>query len=117
RCGLHVTLRVSSHSSSSSVAVRATMLPYTTPFRSWCMAFVRRHNDLGDMCVVVRRGDPIAGQVFIEVDHLDGTRPLYTPAPTLRDQKSTRLNSSHVKSSYAGCCVEQKKRDPRNPDT
>jgi len=47
------------------------------------MAFVRRHNDLGDMCVVVRRGDPIAGQVFIEVDHLDGTRSLYTPAPTI----------------------------------
>lgn len=28
-----------------------------------------------------RRGDPIAGQVFIEVDHLDGTSSLYTPAP------------------------------------
>jgi hypothetical protein len=47
------------------------------------MAFVRRHNDMGDMCVVVRRGDPIAGQVFIEVDHLDGTRSLYTPAPVV----------------------------------
>ena len=47
----------------------------------WCMAFVRRHNDQGHMCVVARKGDPIAGQVFIEVDHLDGTRSLYTPAP------------------------------------
>ena len=47
------------------------------------MAFVRRHNDIGDMCVVARRGDPIAGQVFIEVDHLDGTRSLYTPAPVV----------------------------------
>lgn len=47
------------------------------------MAFVRRHNDLGHMCVVARRGDPIAGQVFIEVDHLDGTRSLYTPAPVV----------------------------------
>jgi hypothetical protein len=47
------------------------------------MAFVRRHNDLGNMCVVARRGDPIAGQVFIEVDHLDGTRSLYTPAPVV----------------------------------
>lgn len=47
------------------------------------MAFVRRHNDMGNMCVVARRGDPIAGQVFIEVDHLDGTRSLYTPAPTI----------------------------------
>jgi hypothetical protein len=49
----------------------------------WCMAFVRRHNDLGNMCVVVRRGDPMAGQVFIEIDHLDGTRTLYTPAPSI----------------------------------
>jgi len=47
----------------------------------WCGVFVRRHNDLGHMCVVSRRGDPIAGQVFIEVDHLDGTVSLYTPAP------------------------------------
>lgn len=47
----------------------------------WCSAFVRRHNDLGHMCVVSRRGDPIAGQVFIEVDHLDGTVSLFTPAP------------------------------------
>jgi len=47
------------------------------------MAFVRRHNDMGNMCVVARRGDPIAGQIFIEVDHLDGTRSLFTPAPTV----------------------------------
>ncbi len=55
------------------------------PLRSdiWCMAFVRRHNDIGNMCVVAKRGDPIAGQVFIEVDHLDGTRSLYTPAPVV----------------------------------
>lgn len=33
------------------------------------------------MCVVSRRGDPIAGQVFIEVDHLDNTVSLFTPAP------------------------------------
>jgi hypothetical protein len=32
---------------------------------------------------VARRGDPIAGQVYIEVDHLDGTRSLYTPAPVI----------------------------------
>jgi hypothetical protein len=47
----------------------------------WCGVFVRRHNNLGNMCVVARRGDPIAGQVYIEVDHLDGTRSLFTPAP------------------------------------
>lgn len=62
-------------------------------FRSdlWCSAFLRRHNALGNMCVVSRRGDPIAGQVWIEVDHLDGTISLFTPAPTLSRQDSVDL--------------------------
>jgi hypothetical protein len=47
----------------------------------WCSAFVRRHNDKGNFCVVSRRGDAIAGQIWIEVDHLDGTISLFTPAP------------------------------------
>ncbi len=48
----------------------------------WAAAFVRRHNDIGNICVVVRKGDPIAGQIFIEIDHLDGTASLLTPAPS-----------------------------------
>lgn len=48
----------------------------------WAAAFVRRHNDLGRVCVVSRRGDPIAGQIFIELDHLNGTVTLFTPAPS-----------------------------------
>ena len=52
-------------------------------FRSdlWASAFVRRHNDIGEPCVVSRKGDPIAGQIFIEIDHLNGTVSLLTPAP------------------------------------
>ena len=48
----------------------------------WVAAFVRRHNDIGNICVVVRKGDPIAGQIFIEIDHLNGTVSLLTPAPS-----------------------------------
>lgn len=48
----------------------------------WAAAFVRRHNDIGNICVVVRKGDPIAGQIFIEIDHLNGTVSLLTPAPS-----------------------------------
>ncbi|WP_196259271.1 DUF1491 family protein [Pelagibacterium limicola] len=48
----------------------------------WCSAFVRRHNDLGRFCVVSRRGDPSAGQIWVEVDHLNGTVSLFTPAPS-----------------------------------
>ena len=55
-------------------------------FRSdiWVAAFVRRHNDIGHFCVVERRGDPIAGQIFVVVDHLNGTVSLFTPAPAVR---------------------------------
>lgn len=71
----------------------------------WCMAFVRRHNDLGNMCVVSQRGDPIAGQVFIEVDHLDGTRSLFTPAPVVSRGESAGLvfqrRYSHVEPAKA----------------
>lgn len=53
----------------------------------WVAAFVRRHNDIGEICVVARRGDPIAGQIFIEIDHLNGAVSLLTPAPaTARDE-------------------------------
>lgn len=48
----------------------------------WASAFVRRHNDIGEYCVVSRKGDPIAGQIFIEIDHLNGTASLLTPAPS-----------------------------------
>ncbi len=48
----------------------------------WASAFVRRHNDIGEPCVVSRKGDPIAGQIFIEIDHLNGTVSLLTPAPS-----------------------------------
>ena len=47
----------------------------------WCAAFVRRHNDLGNLCVIARNGDPAAGQIWIEIDHLDGSKSLFTPAP------------------------------------
>jgi hypothetical protein len=57
-----------------------------TPFRAdiWVAAFVRRHNDIGHICVVSRRGDALAGQIFIRHDHLDGTVSLYAPAPAIR---------------------------------
>ena len=58
----------------------------------WVSAFVRRHNNLGHICVIARRGDPLAGQIFLEVDHLNGTASLYTPAPAaLRDDSADRL--------------------------
>jgi len=58
------------------------MLPVMFRSDLWAAAFVRRHNDIGNICVVVRKGDPIAGQIFIEINHLNGTSSLLTPAPS-----------------------------------
>src|SRR6266496_4308138 len=60
---------------------RSTLFPYTTLFRS-------------------------------EIVYLDATRRT-TPStvsfsPTISDRKSTRLNSSHVESSYAVFCLKKK---------
>jgi hypothetical protein len=52
----------------------------------WVAAFVRRHNDIGHICVIERRGDPIAGQIFITLDHLNGRVSLLTPAPATARQ-------------------------------
>src|SRR6266511_929516 len=59
---------------------RSTLFPYTTLFRS------RR----------VARGWP--------------RRTPWRPTPRRRDRKSTRLNSSHVKISYAVFCLKKKKK-------
>src|SRR5436309_4799164 len=79
---------------------RSTLFPYTTLFRS-ILAF-RRDGDLLQhrlVCTlqVVRIG--WIEMMWIEwFDHLD--------------RKSTRLNSSHVKISYAVFCLKKKKNKP-----
>src|SRR5207249_8361524 len=40
-----------------------------------------------------------------------GFMPFY-PGPGLGDRKSTRLNSSHVSISYAGCCLKKNRLAP-----
>jgi hypothetical protein len=49
----------------------------------WVSGFVRRHDSVGRICVVSRRGDPAAGQIWVEVDHLNGTVSLFVPAPAV----------------------------------
>src|SRR5436305_13640559 len=68
---------------------RSTLFPYTTLFRSSCADcrdYYDRHLHLG------------------AVD----------PAATSPDRKSTRLNSSHVRISYAVFCLKKKKKKKKN---
>src|SRR3989442_2030713 len=68
---------------------RSTLFPYTTLFRS--LAF--------PLCIP-NAPSPLVGQVVISAD---AARRIG------EDRKSTRLNSSHVRISYAVFCLKKKK--------
>src|SRR5690606_42128259 len=95
----------------------STLFPYTTLFRS-----VLTENDLAHLrrCVelaeeALEAGDEPFGSVLVGPDHKvlaeDRNRIAETGDPTqhpeFKDRKSTRLNSSHVKISYAVFCLKK----------
>ncbi|MFZ1813233.1 MAG: DUF1491 family protein [Rhizobiaceae bacterium] len=47
----------------------------------WVSAFLRAETGAGAYAVVVRKGAPEAGAIFVCHDHLDGYCSLYAPAP------------------------------------
>src|SRR5690554_7317273 len=84
---------------------RSTLFPYTTLFRS----------------VVSNCCPPLPGR-FLCITHpsaarhprsklLCATARLACVKPAARDRKSTRLNSSHVRISYAVFCLKKKKKN------
>lgn len=81
----------------------------------WCAAFVRRHNDIGEIAIIARRGDPIAGQIWIEVDHLDGTVSLFAPAPApyYADRISDRLFEARLSHAPPAEAKERVERESR----
>src|SRR3989442_11724051 len=87
---------------------RSTLFPYTTLFRSRDRhepGGVREPKDRKgrvQIAVVGHHGDPVGGIVhgFIEDRLGTGDRAI--------DRKSTRLNSSHVRISYAVFCLKKK---------
>src|SRR5436305_15343387 len=72
---------------------RSTLFPYTTLFRSLVdhgrMGFRCSYNSLIDLAAF-----------------------MFEHAIELADRKSTRLNSSHVRISYAVFCLKKKKKSP-----
>src|SRR5436305_5344194 len=70
---------------------RSTLFPYTTLFRSPC----RRRQGGEPVRRPVRGSDELPGAAAQRVLHLD--------------RKSTRLNSSHVRISYAVFCLKKKR--------
>src|SRR5690554_7252170 len=84
---------------------RSTLFPYTTLFRSLAFIF-----------------DTICGVLFAKVINLfskkkinpmvggAGISAFPMSARVVQDRKSTRLNSSHVRISYAVFCLKKKKK-------
>src|SRR5207302_7608117 len=81
---------------------RSTLFPYTTLFRSRAARAVLSPGTPADRRARARRG--CRGQPV-------GRRAVRQPDVRRRaDRKSTRLNSSHVKISYAVFCLKKKKK-------
>src|SRR5690606_41054006 len=88
----------------------STLFPYTTLFRSRLMQFLNRvpHPPIrGTVLLVSLR---VSGQSELEVLPSTEDWTLCAENHYQEDRKSTRLNSSHVKISYAVFCLKKKKK-------
>src|SRR5690606_41523881 len=90
---------------------RSTLFPYTTLFRSVAASLrvdLREIN--GEGLLWLRRFEPFGPRNEAPLFYAEDVE-LYGDARTVgeKDRKSTRLNSSHVKISYAVFCLKKKK--------
>src|SRR5436309_7504637 len=91
---------------------RYTLFPYTTLFRSLLMTLKDAAQFSGRKVVVVFSNGPdnasmVAPEDVRELAQSEGI-PIYMISTREADRKSTRLNSSHVKISYAVFCLKKK---------
>src|SRR5690606_41674924 len=84
-----------------------TLFPYTTLFRSLRAGAERIYlfalRDLPQDPAIL-----VEGRAVIQHQRRSGRKPARQPVPHHPDRKSTRLNSSHVKNSYAVFCLKKK---------
>src|SRR5690606_41865696 len=95
----------------------STLFPYTTLFRSFAAAFYTALNPRLERVEHCINPILVTGTYLKSKTHFG--RLFYTDIgdPSLQsaidiDRKSTRLNSSHVKISYAVFCLKKKKKNP-----
>src|SRR5436305_11115349 len=86
---------------------RSTLFPYTTLFRSKRDNLTGLYNDrylhitLAETIHRCKEGGQDLSLLFLDLDYFK------------QDRKSTRLNSSHVRISYAVFCLKKKKNHDR----
>src|SRR5438874_9220199 len=86
---------------------RSTLFPYTTLFRSLAL----HGSGIGGLGALrdLSGNDDWDGNVTLLTNSAIGVDDIDSPL-TIRDRKSTRLNSSHVEISYAVFCLKKKKK-------
>src|SRR5436309_11981017 len=90
---------------------RSTLFPYTTLFRS---PPVERIKARPGPALLLGNGETTIGH---RPARTKAARILVEPGWTDSDRKSTRLNSSHVKISYAVFCLKKKKKKNKKHTT
>src|SRR3989442_8850909 len=84
---------------------RSTLFPYTTLFRSDGV-------ECGRQCLAETLAEKQSG---CQHDQTGADGQAGSVVHRRRDRKSTRLNSSHVRISYAVFCLKKKKAAPTTP--
>src|SRR3989442_6794037 len=87
---------------------RSTLFPYTTLFRSGHVGVTGAAQDLRVSVETVRRDLKLLEAHGLVRREYGVAYPVES-AGVERDRKSTRLNSSHVRISYAVFCLKKKK--------
>src|SRR5699024_12185494 len=89
----------------------ATLSPYTTLFRSAAHAptnLIHLHGrDHVAIYARIQRGNRPVNTHLRQCLNEGRNRRGHAPLPEARDRKSTRLNSSHVSTSYAVFCLQK----------
>src|SRR5690554_7567624 len=91
----------------------STLFPYTTLFRSYCGSYqvlgdllgLNQNKSFGFIC----RRQAVSENHYHRHEHDGGNQNPDLSPPENLDRKSTRLNSSHVRISYAVFCLKKKK--------
>src|SRR3989442_11932841 len=81
---------------------RSTLFPYTTLFRSWLTTGPKTKQFESEFARAV------GAKHAVMLNSCTAALHLALDAIGLRDRKSTRLNSSHVRISYAVFCLKKK---------
>src|SRR5690606_42101328 len=84
------------------------LFPYTTLFRSTAIAALENGEIATDMARYLTDSEQVPSAVAAGVKLDKDGNVLGAGGILVQDRKSTRLNSSHVKSSYAVFCLKKK---------